>query len=462
MKLHYRLLLAFSTLWLLSLTALAYFLADMYAKRALDNERQVAFSQGTSITSRLTGLLPTFPERAHGYADYYSRQLNVRLILLTPDPYVTYDTFREIDAGRTLSLSIFQDDEPLPRSVFHRTESFGYVQYALFAVDHHRELGGYLLLIKDANVVDRDVRHFRNQVIVLLGAALVCGFVVFYFLASWFTRPIRRMIVNLKQITPQKRQFGMTYRRNDEIGQLVSEIKQMVDQIREYEQRQRRFISTSSHELKTPLATIQLILENLPYLREHAEQHAEYITDLQAQIDRMKKIVQGMLNVYKLADKQLELSPLNLDDIRSHAEKQFQHLTASKRIKLAFEGDRQIALVVDRDSFFEGLNNLISNAIHYSPQQTTVRISISRRASDRICCAVCDQGKGIADKDVPYIFEPFYRANEAIGWNEAGSGLGLAIVKQMVELHRGEIEVVSSPGEGTCVTMVFPITNRTM
>src|SRR5690606_33325629 len=151
-----------------------------------------------------------------------------------------------------------------------------------------------------------------------------------------------------------------------------------------------------------------------------------------------------------------------LDDIRSHAEKQFQHLTASKRIKLAFEGDRQIALVVDRDSFFEGLNNLISNAIHYSPQQTTVRISISRRASDRICCAVCDQGKGIADKDVPYIFEPFYRANEAIGWNEAGSGLGLAIVKQMVELHRGEIEVVSSPGEGTCVTMVFPITNRTM
>ena len=451
MKLHYRLWIVFSLIWLAGTFMLYLLIVHIYNGRMLENQKQVAFSQGAAISGRLSGLIPVYTDRAEGYVDYYSDRLQLRLLLLAPDKALIYDSFGEVEAGTRLNLAILEAEQ-LPASRFAETDAFGFVQYTLLPIDE-RGNSGYLLMIGDVNTLKEDLRRFRGQVLVSLVAATAVSFVVFYFVASWFTKPIRQIMRHLQRITPQNRKFEMKYGRKDEMGQLIGEIRKMVEQAAAYEQRQRRFISTSSHELKTPLTTMQMILENLPSLREDPDLFQEYVHDLQQQIEKMRTTVQGMLDVYRMADKPLNLEPVTFQDIRRHIEEQFGPIRESKHIRFRFENDMD-ALLADRDLFYRGVDNLVSNALRYSPEHTEVAVRLMRHPSGSTF-SVCDQGIGISEQDLPYIFEPFYRSNHATRWSQEGSGLGLAIVKQMVELHEGEIKVQSAPGKGTCFHLTF-------
>ncbi|CAM3416585.1 sensor histidine kinase [Marinicrinis lubricantis] len=450
MKLHYRLWIVFSIFWLIGMVILYSLITPIYEKRSLKNSEQLALSEGYTISNRIEGLYPKFPERAEGYLDYYSGLFSTRIFVLDFNFQVVYDAFQEIEPGDKLSVEVL--DQTPPAVHYTHTENFGYVQYSLLAL--HGGADGYILLIKDINGVYEDVTSFRSRVLFYVAIASVAGFFLFYFVASWFTRPLRMMNTHLKRVTPQRRRFAMKYRGNDEIGELVDQIRFMVKQIEAYEQRQRRFISTSSHELKTPLATIQLIAENLPDLRNDEAMHREYLLDLRDQISKMRRTIQGMLQVYRMADKPLQRRTITMEEIKAHVEEQFRHMSESKQIRILFGGDGN-GLYADPGLFFPALDNLLSNALIYSPAQREINLSLHDMGGETLC-RVCDQGYGIDPADVPYIFEPFYRSNKASGWNQEGSGLGLAIVQQMMELHEGSIHVESKPGEGTCFELFFP------
>jgi|SRR5690625_4608841 len=452
MKLHFRLWIVFSLISFVGLATLYLLIVNIYSERVLDNQKQVSFSQGHAISARVAGLIPTFMDRAEGYLDYYSERFDTRLLLLSADKRLTYDSFGEFPLNERVALKIVESDDALPASLFVRTNTFGFVQYTLLPIDHS---DGYLLMVGDANFVATDVRKFRNQVLMYLAPATLGSWLAFYFIAAWFTRPIRQVIWHLKQVTPQRRKFPMRVKGNNEIGQLVTEIKLMIDQLNVYEYRQRQFMSTSSHELKTPLATMQLISENLPSLRADGMMHAEYVKDLQLQIDKMRAKVQGMLDVYRQTDKPLDQREVTFSEIQNHVTKQFQHIANDKNIRLAFVRSEP-SLYVDEELFFTGLDNLLSNAVHYSRlEQSTIEISLFQGSSGQVVCRVCDEGLGIAEEDLPHIFEPFYRSNEVTGHHQDGSGLGLVIVKQMVDLHGGEIEVTSTVGKGSCFSLKF-------
>lgn len=453
MRLHFRLWIVFSIIWLIGAGILYGLIVNIYNDRMWESQKQVALSQGYTITGRISGLYPMFFDRAEGYLDYYSEQFETRLILLSDEKQLIYDSFAQLSSDDAVTLSILEEDHSLPTSMFTRTKTFGLVQYTLLPIDE-RQTSGYLLMVADANALDGDMNKFREQVLMILGLVTVISFLIFYVIASWFTHPIRRIMWHLKRITPQERTFAMRYRRRDEIGNLVNEIKAMVQQVNEYEQRQRRFISASSHELKTPLATMQLILENLPLLRSDEVLHQEYIVDLQRQVDKMKQTVQGMLDVYRLAEHDLVRVRLPFSRIQREIDDHFQHIAEHKQIQFVYENDCS-DLTVDAELFIQGVFNIVANAINYSPEQTQVVISLKKEGTDHVQFSVRDHGIGIAEQDLPHVFEPFFRSNEAMGWSQDGSGLGLAIVKQMVELHGGEVMLNSHLGQGTCVTLKF-------
>src|SRR5690606_30034783 len=133
---------------------------------------------------------------------------------------------------------------------------------------------------------------------------------------------------------------------------------------------------------------------------------------------------------------------------------QFQHVVDSKGIVLHYEHDVP-SVVADSDLFIRAVDNLISNAIRYSPDDSNIRVSLNQVDRGRIRFSVCDEGIGIAKEELSYVFEPFYRSSEATRWSQEGSGLGLAIVKQMMDLHGGEIDIESEHGRGTCIHLYF-------
>ncbi|MFC0469144.1 HAMP domain-containing sensor histidine kinase [Halalkalibacter kiskunsagensis] len=451
MKIHYQLWLIFSCLFIVVCLVVYMVVATTYEQRLQIGYEQIAVAKGTPVLDQLKGTYPYSPNRSTGYLRTYSERLKSRLILLDADKNVYADSFGQLKPSTAVNLTIL-DQDTSPVSFFSKTDSFGYVQHTLLPF---RSAGneGYLLMIQEADQLYDELQSFQNWMVQTLLVAVIAFFFISYFVSTWFSKPIRQMIVQLKKITPQRRTFSLKHRRRDEIKELIDATQNMVEELNLYDERQRRFLSTSSHELKTPLATMQLILENLPYVREKEETYREFVSDLTFQVQKMKQMVEQLLQMNRLADTPLEKEQLDALDIQQHLTHSFQHLADDKQLTFEFDVE-PISVYVDQALFLRGLDNIVSNAIRYSHQNQSVKISI-KREKDETKISVCDQGMGISPEDLPHIFEPFYRSNDATAWNQEGSGLGLTIVKQMVEMHWGRIDIDTVEKEGTCVHLFF-------
>ena len=452
MKIKYQLWLIFSALFVAVSITVYMFVSNMYKQSIQAGYEQISITQGSSILDELKDTYPYSPNRSIGYLRTYGERLNSRLIILDHNKKVYADSFQQLKPNTALDLAILNEDN-VPGSHFSETAVFGYVQYTLLPFQT-MEGEGYLLMVQEAGKLYAELISFRNWMVQTLSIAVLAFFFISYFVSSWFSKPIRQIIFHLKQITPQKRTFSLKYRRRDEIKELIDTIQNMVEELNLYDERQKRFLSTSSHELKTPLATMQLILENLPYVRENEKKYHEFVQDLSYQVKKMKQMVEQLLQINRIWDRHLQKENLNAQDIRHHLLLSFQHIAQDKQISLEFDLE-PVCLFVDLALFMRGLDNLVSNAIRYSPQGKSVTI-IVKGENNLNKISVCDQGIGISPENLPHIFEPFYRANDATAWNQEGSGLGLTIVKQIVDMHKGRIDIETVPQKGTCVHLFLP------
>lgn len=452
MKIQYQLWLIFSCLFIIVCMAIYLILSNAYEYRLQAGYEQISLNQGTSVINQIKETYPHSPNRSVSYLAVHGDQLNCRLILLDQNKKVFADSFKEVSSNVTLNLPILEGDSGI-RANFHETKQFGYVQYTLIpfeSVDNE----GYLLMIQEAGHLYDEITSFRKLMTQILLLFVLIFFVASYFASKLFSNPIRRIIEKLNKITPLRRTFSLKYGRNDEIKNLIVSIQNMVDELNLYDERQRRFLSTSSHELKTPIATIQLILENLPYVREDEASYQEFVQDLSYEVNKMKQIVEQVLLINKIGVQGTSKSLLNEQDVKDHLIQSFQYILEDKLISLVFDLE-SVHLQVHRELFLMGLKNLVSNAIRYSHPNQVVRVMICDY-NQEVKISVIDEGIGITDSELPHIFEPFYRSNEATAWNQEGSGLGLAIVKQMVEFHKGKLEIDSQKGKGTKITLLFP------
>jgi signal transduction histidine kinase len=454
MKLRNRLWMMISFLFVLLCFGLYVLIVQSYEGRMLAGKENISITQGLSIAERLGGAYPRFPERTQSYLAAYSERLKARLLILSGDGAVQFDSFNQINPGAKLDIAVIKHLGQKATSVFSQTHSYGYVQHTLIPLDPDKPLGGYLLMIEDVNMVYEDIRSFQNWILILMAITVVIAFFICYWIASWFTKPIHDMIEEIERISQHQRSFTYQYRRKDEIRDLVEAIRAMVNQLNLYEMRQRQFVSASSHELKTPLATMQMITENLPFVREDRGTHQEFVHDLTLQIDRMKEMVDQLLQINRMWDQPIIRRLVSAEEIKQHIDEQFQHLAEGKGVTIHYDLD-PLTLPVDPNLFLLAIDNLVSNAIRYSPEGKSVNIRLKRLDKQKVIFSICDQGIGIEKKALPYIFDPFFRSQEAVEWNQEGSGLGLTIVKQMVDRHNGQIKVESTRGKGTCFHLVL-------
>lgn len=220
----------------------------------------------------------------------------------------------------------------------------------------------------------------------------------------------------------------------------------------------RCFIADASHDLKTPLATINTatyLLENkLANLSAHEKRHLQIIEDQTARLTRM---VDDMLHMSRLdAVQQFDFGPVDLNaliqDIVTNRRDRVRH----EQLVLDFIAT-QVPCLVEADELMlsRAIVNLIENAIHYTPAGG--RITIRTFAGPDVSgCEVCDTGIGIAPDDLPHIFERFFRSDRARQSNHGGSGLGLAIAHKIIDLHGGTIEAKSKLNQGTVFRLNIP------
>jgi signal transduction histidine kinase len=243
----------------------------------------------------------------------------------------------------------------------------------------------------------------------------------------------------------------------NEIGLLIDAFNQTLDRLEYLFNRQKRFMADVSHELRTPLTVIK---GNVGLLRMMKEPDEESLASIETEVDRLTRMVGDLLLLAQAEAGKLELNlqPVELDTVLLEVLQQAKIL-AGNRITIKLTEIDQIQITGDRDRLKQVFINLLANAVKYTPQGGTVYLAI-KKVGDQAQTVIEDTGPGIPAKDLPHIFERFYRGDKARTRSADGSsfGLGLSIAYWIIKNHNGRIEVKSKEGSGTTFSVWLPLT----
>jgi two-component system sensor histidine kinase SenX3 len=220
----------------------------------------------------------------------------------------------------------------------------------------------------------------------------------------------------------------------------------------------RDFVANISHELKTPIGALSLLSEAVMEAKDDSESVTKFASRMQIEAKRLTDLVQEIIQLSRVQDSDPlhEAEILLASDLIKEALDQCRTTADARKITLYFQESEDAYIQGDHDQLTMAINNLIENAINYSPQGTKVSISTSTE-NGILSAAISDQGIGIPEAEVERIFERFYRVDPARSRETGGTGLGLSIVKHVVTKHGGEISVWSSENVGSTFTIRLPI-----
>ncbi len=246
-----------------------------------------------------------------------------------------------------------------------------------------------------------------------------------------------------------------------ELAPLTRAMTSMLEGLHRSFTQQREFLANAAHELKTPVAILKSTLQSL---LQRPRTSDEYRTGLEEALDdmaRLEKLLHSMLRLARAeqwasGSLHRDLAPVDLGMTCQMAIERVEAVAHQRGVKIDFTSNVPVRLPADPDDLELVWSNLLENAIRFSPEGETVRMSV-RSDNGHGCVEVADRGPGIPISELPRIFERFHRADSSRARDTGGYGLGLAISKALVEAYGGTIEPHSSPGEGTRMVVSLPV-----
>lgn len=252
---------------------------------------------------------------------------------------------------------------------------------------------------------------------------------------------------------------GAMYRLFHEVNSLVTMADAHADSERRAKEFLRRTIADISHQLKTPIAALNIYNGILQQETADAATVREFTSLSEQELDRIESLVQSLLKMARLdaGAITLEQSPENVFDLLEHIKRQYSFRAEQEGKEIVLEGDEQTVFSCDRTWLTEAIGNLVKNALDHTAQGD--RILVRWQQSPCLTqITVEDTGSGIHSEDLYHIFKRFYRSR--FSKDTQGVGLGLPLAKSIVEAHQGSIEVHSKLGQGTAFTINFPIMTK--
>jgi len=328
-------------------------------------------------------------------------------------------------------------------------------------VSGSRISGAVIASVSVQDVMDRiSLLEFQTTLLMLVAALgmLTASIMI----ASSVVKPLGDMSRGLQRIGAGDFVHRIPVRGRSELAQIGNEINIMTEKLAVQDQVRREFISDASHELKTPLSTVKLLVQSMlqsPVMDE--EMSREFLQDIDSEVDRMSALVGDLLDLVKSEGAQRVVNPEQvdvselcrsvIDRLTPSAQKKKQRLTGDITPDLQLWGD---ASMLERM-----ILNLTDNAIKYTPAEGHVQVSLAKRGRN-LLLTVKDDGIGIGEEEQKHIFERFYRVDKARSRQTGGTGLGLSIVKEIASIHHGSIQVTSQLGKGTTMTVTLPETGE--
>ena len=423
--------------------------------------RSNQFSKTEAIYNEVAGILSSMVERNIKIAGFVNidrdiapESLSGRILYLDVNGKVLSDSLNEYE-GRIISNNEIRATlEKGEASTGYYTINNRHMAMFTYPVFQEGEASGIILVSAYIDEVYRETSVFVSQVVLISAVVFIIVFIISMLAGERITKPVRLLTGASLDILDGKLGAHVHIKRKDEIGVLAQTFNLMSEELHKIDTGRKRFISDVSHELKTPLASMKVLVESLMDGRQDQKTCLEYLGDVNSEIDRLTALVNSLLTSARLEEIQLRLEPVSVGQETEAVIRAFTPLAQGRGILLENRCNADAWADMDREMFREVLINLVDNGIKYGREGGCLTVS-TRLDNGRLELLVEDDGIGIGEKDIPNIFDSFYRVDGARARDSGGSGVGLFIVKRISELHGWNVSVQSEPGRGTRFVIIL-------
>ena len=324
-------------------------------------------------------------------------------------------------------------------------------------VEQNGKIKGYILTAMSQESAKSVLGRLRTVLIVSFLIVLGGLYSVSRFIAGRSIRPIQEVTKTISRITKYNLKERVDLPRSrDEIYELSDSFNALVGRIENAIERERQFTSDASHELRTPLASLRGTLEVLIRKPRTQKEYEDKIKYSLSEIERMTNTLEQLLLLARL-DAQPEIKETNLASLPTIIDESLTHFKSQivyKNLNIEFLFDQKKEYLVTQYYTNLIIDNLLSNAIKYSNQGSVIKINL-REESNHITLMIQDEGVGIKEEDLKYIYQNFFRSDALNHKEISGNGLGLSIVKKSADAINAEVKIESKLGKGTVVYVTF-------
>jgi signal transduction histidine kinase len=386
-------------------------------------------------------------------AEKASRTFNVRILLYSQDKQIILDTY----ADKKSALP-FPNQQSLLRSIPLARDDKG-VSW-LYSVEQLPD-NTYLVVAAPRprlSIINIFTDDFLPLILQSGLIALLLSLVVAFFVSRWIADPLQKVVVAARESAEVK---TIEARGPHEVKELTRAFNSMVARAQASQKSQREFVANVSHELKTPLTSIQgfaqALLDGAADSAESRQKAAQIIYDESA---RMHRMVLDLLDLAKLdaGTADITMSSVQIRALLNTVAEKFAPQSQKAGVEIKVEVANNLPkLTADGDRLAQVFTNLVDNALKFTPRGGTITLRASV-VDKEILVSVADTGAGISPEAQAHIFDRFYQADPARkGGEKHGAGLGLAIAREIIQAHGGRITVRSRLGEGTTFEVFLPL-----
>ncbi len=326
-------------------------------------------------------------------------------------------------------------------------------------VDGDGRILGAVLFISSVHELMTSLEGVQTQMLTAFAAVALAAMAAALVFSRVITGPITRLTRTIQRMGRGDLSVRVPVRGSGEMRELANAYNTMAQKLETLDQSRNQFVSNASHELKTPMTSLKIILQTLIAQPEMpAELRVDFMQDMDHEIDRLTGIIDDLLTLTKTDSHALELrlAPLDLCQLAQATLRRLKPMADQRKQRLTANLPDALPMTGDSGKLEQVLYNLVENAVKYTPEGGNIQIAAMREGRNAVL-TVTDDGPGIPAEDLPHIFDRFYRVDKARSRETGGTGLGLSIVRQMVTLHQGTVTVESVEGKGSVFRVELPL-----
>lgn len=435
-------------------------------KKMIREKRDILYNEATSISSEY---MSSFYKKqmALGYLTtqitVIGNILDARIWVVNRSGLVISDTRPEESKVKEINV-LNIDPDFLSETFSDYTVMPGVLREPMLSVvlpvSYNYQVQGYIVIHSSLSQISKDAVHFVDGINLIFLAFLAFLCVIFIVIYFFTITPLSKLNKAAKEYTSGNYTYPLKINRTDEYGDLANSLSYMAGEMNKLDEYQKKFVANISHDFRSPLTSIKGYAEALLDGTIPFEMKDKYLGIILFETERLNKLTSSLLTLNRFENRGtfLEITSFDINHIIKQTAESFEGTCTNKKItlNLVFSA-KEIYVDADMSKIQQVLYNLLDNAIKFSPQNSSIKVSTTEKG-DKAFVSIKDYGIGIPKENLKKIWERFYKTDASRGKDKKGTGLGLSITKEIITAHDENINVISTKGVGTEFIFSLPRT----